>query len=66
MARKYAGYRFHDHVVITSGRLKGEVVTVVGETNLNMCHRIIVHRGKGRDRELGIQPSHLRKLNDLV
>ena len=37
-----------DRVVICKGRLKGETGKVIGESNLNMEHKIIVHREKGR------------------
>ena len=39
---------FGDKIVICKGRLKGETGKVIGESNLNMDHKIIVHRDKGR------------------
>ena len=39
---------FGDRVVICKGRLKGETGKVIGKSNLNMEHKIIVHRDKGR------------------
>ena len=41
---------FGDRIVICKGRLKGETGKVIGESNLNMDHKIIVHRDKGRVR----------------
>lgn len=49
-----------DKVTISKGRLKGEVVTIVGTTNLNMDHRIIVRRTKGRDKIMGFRPDELK------
>lgn len=57
-----ADYKWGDKVIICQGRLKGEAVTVIGETNLNMYHRIVVRRSKGRVKIMGIPPKHLRKL----
>ena len=39
---------FGDRIVICKGRLKGETGKVIGESNLNMEHKIIVHRDKGK------------------
>ncbi len=39
---------FGDRIIICKGRLKGETGKVMGESNLNMEHKIIVHRDKGR------------------
>lgn len=61
MAKLYGSFRFHEKVEIIAGRLKGEIMTVVGETNLNMDYRIIINRKKGKDRQLGISPHQLRK-----
>ena len=36
--------KINDKVVIISGRLKGETGTVIGFSNLNMEHKIIVSR----------------------
>jgi len=47
-------------LTISKGRLKGEIVTVIGTTDLNMEHRIIVSRTKGRDRILGLRPDELK------
>lgn len=43
--------KIHDKVVITSGRLKGETGWVIGFSNLNMEHKIIVHRDNQRARD---------------
>lgn len=43
--------RVHDKVVIVSGRLKGETGWVIGFSNLNMEHKIIVHRDNQRARD---------------
>lgn len=37
-----------DKVIIAKGRLKREVGIIIGTTNLNMEHRLIVRREKGR------------------
>ena len=50
-----------DRVVIIKGRLKGEKGEVIGESNLNMEHKTIVHREKGRDRVMGFARDELRK-----
>lgn len=47
-------------LTISKGRLKGEIITVIGTTNLNMDHRIIIRRTKGRDRILGLSPDELK------
>ena len=39
---------FGDRIVVCRGRLKGEKGKVIGKSNLNMEHKIIVHRDKGR------------------
>lgn len=54
--------KINDKMVICKGRLKGEVVTVIGESNLNMEQVIIVSRTKGRKRTMGFVPSWLRKM----
>lgn len=54
---------FGDRIVICKGRLKGETGKVIGESNLNMEHKIIVHRDKGRagHRVLGFARKELVK-----
>jgi ribosomal protein L24 len=43
--------KVHDRVVIIFGRLKGETGWVIGFSDLNMEHKIIVHRDNQRARE---------------
>ena len=57
MSKLYGGFHLHEKVEVISGRLKGETVCVVGETNLNMDYRIIVNRS---NRQIGIPPHQLR------
>ncbi len=47
--------KVRDKVKITKGRLKGEICTVIGTTDLNMDHRIIVsrHNPLARDTIMG-------------
>lgn len=47
-------------LTISKGRLKGEIVTMIGTTDLNMEHRIIVRRTKGRDKIMGFRPDELK------
>ena len=47
-------------MIICKGRLKGEVVTVIGESNLNMEYVIIVNRSKGRKQRMGFSASWLK------
>lgn len=49
-------------MVICKGRLKGEVVKVIGESNLNMEHVIIFNRSKGRKRQMAFDASWLQKV----
>lgn len=49
-----------EKITISKGRLKGEKVTVIGTTDLNMEHKIIVHRTKGRDKIMGFRPDELK------
>lgn len=51
-------------MIVIKGRLKGEVVRVIGESNLNMEHVIIVNRNKGRKRQMGFSASWLQKVED--
>jgi len=48
-----------DKVTITKGWLKSEEVTILGTTDLNMDHRLIVRRKKGRNKIMGF---HLDEL----
>ena len=52
-------YKFGQKVTVCRGRFKGETVMMIGETNLNMDHRIICRREKGRDKMVGIYPDNL-------
>ena len=54
-----------DKIIITKGRLKGEKGAVIGTTNLNMNHRIIVfrHNRKARDKTMGFYRDELRVLS---
>ncbi len=47
-------------ITISKGRLKGQEGIVIGTTNLNMYHRIIVRRKKGRNKIMGFRPDELR------
>lgn len=49
-----------DKVTILKGRLKSEIVTIIGTTDLNMEHRIIVRRTKGRNKIMGFRPVDLK------
>ncbi len=48
-------------MIVLKGRYKGEVVKVIGESNLNMEHVIIVLRSKGRKRQMGFDASWLKQ-----
>ncbi len=54
---------YGDRVVIIKGRLKGEKGKVIGESNLNMEHVIIVSREnkKARNPVMGFAPDRLAK-----
>ena len=54
-------YNLWDRVVVIKGRLKGETGTVIGETSLNMDHRVIVRRDnpRARDKNMGFYRSEL-------
>ena len=54
-----------DRVVIIKGRLKGEKGRVIGESNLNMEHKIIVFRDNKRARNsvMGFARTELAKGN---
>ena len=43
-------FQLWDKVRVSKGRLKGETGTLIGETNLNMDHRLIVRRDNPRAR----------------
>jgi len=45
-----AKYKYGRLVIINKGRLRGEEGKMVGETNLNMDHRILVYRYNPRAR----------------
>lgn len=49
-----------DKVTISKGRLKGEIVIIIGTTDLNMEHRIIARRAKGRNKIIGFKPDELK------
>lgn len=49
-----------DKTIISKGQLKGERVTVIGITDLNMEHKIIVRRKKGRNKIMGFRLNELR------
>lgn len=53
--------KIRDKKTISKGRLKGEIVTIIGTTDLNMEHRIIVRRVKGKDKIMGFRPDELTK-----
>ena len=56
---------FGDRVIIIKGRLKGEKGKVIGESNLNMEHKIIVYRENKRAKigykAMGFARDELRK-----
>lgn len=54
---------FGDRIVICKGRLRGETGKVIGESNLNMAHKIIVYRDKGKTghKVMGFAPKELTK-----
>ena len=60
-----AEYKYGDKVEITSGRLKGESGTVIGETNLNMNHLWIVrrHKRRVRNKQMGFRTDELFRRN---
>lgn len=62
---KLSKFKVGNKAIIRNGRLKGEKVTVVGESNLNMEHRIIIYREKGRNRTMGFHPSRLQGVKML-
>lgn len=45
---------------VCSGRLKGEKVTIIGDSSLNMDYRLIVRRTKGRNKIMGFSRHELR------
>jgi len=51
-----------DKATVIKGRMKGEVVEVIGESNLNMECMIIVRRNKGRKRTMAFAPHWLAKV----
>ena len=53
-------YKYGDKVTIIKGRMKGEVAKVIGESNLNMEHIIILCREKGRKRVMGFESDYLK------
>lgn len=54
----------YDKVVIVAGRLKGETGTVIGYSDLNMEHKIIVRRDNQRARNpsMGFRQDELQPL----
>jgi len=50
-----------DKIRISKGRLKGQKGVIIGTTDLNMNHRIIVRRVKGRNKIMGFRPDDLSK-----
>lgn len=52
--------RVGDKIIISKGRLKGQKGTVIGTTNLNMEHKIIVRRLEGRNKIMGFRTDELR------
>ncbi len=47
-------------VIITKGRLREQEGIVIGTTDLNMYHRIIVRRKKGRNKIMGFRSDELK------
>ena len=50
-----------DKIIISKGRLKGQKGVIIGTTDLNMSHKFIVRRKKGRDKIMGFKQDELRK-----
>ena len=48
-------------ITISKGRLKEESGTIIGSTDLNMEHRLIVRRERGRDKIMGFREDELSK-----
>lgn len=46
-------------IVITKGRLKGERGIVIGTSDLNMEHKIVIRREKGRNKIMGFRRDEL-------
>ena len=55
-------FKVRDKVVVTKGRLKGETGTVIGFSDLNMEHVVIVRRDnqRARNNSLGFSANELR------
>ena len=49
-------------VIIAKGRLRGEMATIIGTTDLNMEHRLIVrrHNPRARDKIMGFNQADLK------
>ena len=49
-------------VIIAKGRLRGEIATIIGTTDLNMEHRLIVrrHNPRARDKIMGFNQADLK------
>jgi hypothetical protein len=61
-------FKLWDKAIIRAGRLKGEKVTVIGSTDLNMDHRVIVrreHRRRRRNLIMGFHTYDLQKCKGL-
>ena len=55
-------FKYGDKVKIIKGRMKGETAKVIGESNLNMEHIVIVWRNQGRKRTMGFVSHYLVKV----